>query len=498
MSRRVIALGCSVLAGALVLAGCSDSGEGDAGPAELRVHILAPDSVPSDDPIGPALEDAVNIELELTSASGDDYWTQLSADLAAGAAPDLFEVNRNQLRQYIEQGLVLDLSKYMDNELATYYGNANEESLAAGQFDGQDYAIVQQPTFNYRSYWVRKDWLDSLGLAMPETVEEFQDVLEAFTLQDPDGNGQDDTYGLGGGDSGIMWRPIWAAFGSGGVSSYGESGGSFYVEDGQVVNSLQDPGTVDALEYIQGVVESGYVDPDFLTIDESRAHERALQGTVGVIETDWPKMTKPEFVEQYREVQPDAEWVQLGPLAGPAGEGAYPRDLSSVRMEAVPASLADDPDRLNALFDLINYVSEGEGQRLVSFGIEGEHYTIEDDQVVATDLMAEEGGYFFLYQLAGRNDEEYLAVKFPDQEEEIDFAASQPILQLYDSLVAPPEDFRQADAGRFIQENLIQFVGNGRSLDEYPAFLDELDSQFDFSSFVDSGAEQLSDVATSN
>ena len=452
MYRKHVVLGCAGLAGALFVVGCSSSDGDETGTPELHVQILAPDSVPSDDAIGPALEDALDIELTLTSASGDDYWTQLSADLAAGTGADLFEVNRNQLRQYIDQGLILDLSEYMDDELAPYYSNANEESLAAGQFDGHDYAIVQQPTLNYHSYWIRKDWLDNLDLDMPETVDDFAEVLEAFTLEDPDGNGKADTYGLGGGDSGIMWRPLWAAFGSGGVSSYGETGGSFYEEDGRVVNSLQDPDTVDALRYIQELVQNGYVDPDFLTIDESRAHERALQGTVGVIETDWPKMTKPEFVEQYQEVQPDAEWVQVGPLAGPAGEGAYPRDLSSVRMEAVPASLADDEDQLNALFDLINYVSEGDGQRLVSFGIEDEHYTLENDQVVATDLMAEEGGYFFLYQLAGRSDEEYLGVKFPDQTDEIAFAADQPVLQLYDSLVAPPEDYRAADAGRFIQD----------------------------------------------
>ena len=44
---------------------------------------------------------------------------------------------------------------------------------------------------------VRKDWLDKLGLAAPTTLDELYDVLYAFTYNDPDGNGKNDTYGLG-------------------------------------------------------------------------------------------------------------------------------------------------------------------------------------------------------------------------------------------------------------------------------------------------------------
>src|SRR3546814_8869937 len=43
---------------------------------------------------------------------------------------------------------------------------------------------------------VRKDWLANLGLQMPETTEDLYDVARAFSEGDPDGYGQDDTYGL--------------------------------------------------------------------------------------------------------------------------------------------------------------------------------------------------------------------------------------------------------------------------------------------------------------
>ena len=44
--------------------------------------------------------------------------------------------------------------------------------------------------------FIRQDWLDNLGLKMPTTIEELKEVARAFTEDDPDGNGQNDTYGL--------------------------------------------------------------------------------------------------------------------------------------------------------------------------------------------------------------------------------------------------------------------------------------------------------------
>ncbi|MBO1722884.1 sugar ABC transporter substrate-binding protein, partial [Extibacter sp. GGCC_0201] len=57
------------------------------------------------------------------------------------------------------------------------------------------------------SFLIRQDWLDNLGLYMPTTAEELLDVMRAFTFDDPDGNGKDDTYGFtaaGGGTVGDL------------------------------------------------------------------------------------------------------------------------------------------------------------------------------------------------------------------------------------------------------------------------------------------------------
>ena len=44
--------------------------------------------------------------------------------------------------------------------------------------------------------WIYQPWLDALGLEMPTTTDEFEQVLLAFKEQDPNGNGQADEIPL--------------------------------------------------------------------------------------------------------------------------------------------------------------------------------------------------------------------------------------------------------------------------------------------------------------
>jgi putative aldouronate transport system substrate-binding protein len=243
------------------------------------------------------------------------------------------------------------------------------------------------------------------------------------------------------------------------------------------------------------MIDAGVVDPDYMTIEEVNAQEKAMQGTAGIIYGEWTTMTRADFIEQYKSLNPDAEWVQLGALTGPEGEGAIPRDEVRVDMWAISSALANDEQKVERILDLFNYVSTEEGSLLTSYGIEGEHYTVDDDgTIVGTDLLASEGGYFWVYQFTGRNEQEYLETKFASQSEFVEFAASMPLFPTYNSLVIAPEMYNVADAGAYAQQGIVQFVTGQRPLSEYDNFLDELDSVFDQQDYVDAATEQLEEA----
>ena len=45
--------------------------------------------------------------------------------------------------------------------------------------------------------WINTKWLETLGMEIPTTVEEFKEVLIAFRDEDPNGNGEKDEIPLG-------------------------------------------------------------------------------------------------------------------------------------------------------------------------------------------------------------------------------------------------------------------------------------------------------------
>ena len=121
--------------------------------------------------------------------------------------------------------------------------------------------------------WIRKDWLDNLGLAVPTTLDELEDCLYKFTFDDPDGNGVDDTYGWNG--DGYDYRTFWPW-----IQGSGDGNGRMdflRLEDGSYIYG---PTTDDCKEWLGRVAKlyaDGVIDPSIIT-DTDRDEEMANGG----------------------------------------------------------------------------------------------------------------------------------------------------------------------------------------------------------------------------
>lgn len=447
---------------------------------EIGSNLPSPDK----DIIKQELDKALNIDLSLTVyPSVDDYVNQLNVRMASGNFPDLFMLDRLQLIQYSKQGLLLDLTPYMDQleQVQSYIG---EDSVKKGMVDGKLYAISKSPQIPYNTYWIRKDWLDALKLSPPTTIDELLAVSTAFKEKDPDGNGKPDTYGLTGGKLGAF-APVFGAFGVG-------MPGNFYEKDGAVVNSLYDPATKDALTFINQFVSTGSVDPELLANTALQHQEKAIKGQAGIIYIDWPGIKKDQFVEQIKTVNPNAEWLQLAPPSGPGGQNDGSWDIGATPGRfAIPKALEKDPEKLQRIFDLLNYVSNPDGgSMLVQFGVEGTHYTLEDGKTKMSD-QAGEVGYSWLYQFTGRPEMEYLQAKFAAQSSFIAFSNDQPRIQALNGFTDNPEGYNAADANRYIEEEFAKFIYNKRPISEYDSFIQTLEASMNYRALLDSAIEQL-------
>lgn len=146
----------------------------------------------------------LGIKMETTLLGGDagNYDTKLRLALTGSEElPDVFPVYGTQMiADMIESGRVKDITedieKYMPQRLKEIYDQYPETFFPVTK-DGKTYGIACTPFLTEGQVMImRQDWLDALNLQAPTNMDEFEAVIKAFTEDDPDGNGKQDTYGF--------------------------------------------------------------------------------------------------------------------------------------------------------------------------------------------------------------------------------------------------------------------------------------------------------------
>ncbi|MCK4516293.1 MAG: extracellular solute-binding protein, partial [Spirochaetaceae bacterium] len=177
----------------------------------------------------PLFEDEVErltgIRVQLIKPPGSEYTTKLTTMLASGEQVDIAYAGGGTYVGFMEQGLLEPLT----DRIAASPVLSDPRIIDPAEWervrspDGEIYGVFnkfEQGTLAI----VRGDWLDKLGLSEPQTLDEYYDVLYAFTYDDPDGNGQDDTYGLGIGYTLYDTVGVFGAYGLKRGWVYDESG----------------------------------------------------------------------------------------------------------------------------------------------------------------------------------------------------------------------------------------------------------------------------------
>ena len=119
-----------------------------------------------------------DIDVVMDYSDWDGYWTKLPAQVAGGQTPDVFQMDYAYLAQYVENGVLADLTPYIEDG-SLDMSNVEQSILDSGSIDGKTYAIstgTNAPVMLYR-----KDITDELGLELPmnPTLTEYMDVAKA-------------------------------------------------------------------------------------------------------------------------------------------------------------------------------------------------------------------------------------------------------------------------------------------------------------------------------
>lgn len=434
----------------------------------------------------PALEEALDVDL-LWNAVPTDYQTQLNVRLAGGTPPDIFQVERYNIPSYIKQDLLLDLTPYLD-QMPHVKAEFTEQDLERGYYEGKMYTFARRPYLTYASLHLRMDWLENLGLEAPKTLEDFAAVMHAFTYDDPDGNGKDDTYGWTGlGNELSAFTPFYGAYGT-------AIPGRFLIRDGELIYSTIDPRAKEAILYIKSLVDDGIMDPEIIANAGEIHIQKAFRGEVGGCYQNFWLFEKPQYAAQIAELSPDADWKLVDAPEGPYGDAFSSTydPMQSPGLVAVHKDVELEPEKLEKVLQLFDYLADPEGGgRLTMFGLEGEHYELDaDGNVVALPKM-DELVYSFNYQLAGRDDLPYCLVKFPFMKDSLDFTVNMPTLDVYNSSVTIPETVTYSDIKRYSEEETVKFIYGERPIEEWDAFVETLLTTYNLQAYIDSAEVEL-------
>ena len=133
------------------------------------------------------LKKILNIQNENVYMESEDRYDEFVNILIKDQTlPDVLVISdREMLKELVKNDLVVDLTEAYQNctsqrikEMFESYGSGLLESV---KFDGKLMAIPETVTdHGPRLMWLRKDWIDELGLEEPETLEDAFDIVEAF------------------------------------------------------------------------------------------------------------------------------------------------------------------------------------------------------------------------------------------------------------------------------------------------------------------------------
>lgn len=181
------------------------------------------------------------------------------------------------LNDYINEKTMPNLMKILEkrpNTLATLtmpdgniYTLPTISEMGFTYEDGNQYYIGAIPQFTV----INQDWLKKLNLKMPETIDQYHDVLTAFKTKDPNGNGKADEVPLS-----FIYTPTkggWCAglgtfFAPFGFTDYNQDHRA--VNDGKVIYNATREEYKKAIAYYHNWFKEGLVDVEGFSQDATQ------------------------------------------------------------------------------------------------------------------------------------------------------------------------------------------------------------------------------------
>lgn len=414
--KKLVVWGLAAAMAAALLAGCGKGGKAPANETETagtaggtsqavtadgnesskekaRITMMAIDwngsplSAEGSDEIKQKVSDHTNTIIDentFTWVANDVYTEKMGlALLNKDNMPMIMTVNsavNSTIVQAANAGAFWDLTDYIFD--AGKYPNlaqANKDVSKQLTVNGQLIGIYRSRPIGRYGFGYRQDWADRLGLEAPETMEDLYNMAYAFTYNDPDGDGVDNTYGFNWTKDTIPLEILQAQFGC---------GNQWIEKDGKLVPSHQTDEYMEALNWLKKMYDEGLVYEDWAVREGSTQTDLVKNGQCGMMAKELDDIRRVYDYFETNEIPSVtgdgyAKMALMGAMS--KNEGGEKTILATSGMNGffVITKAASEKDLENCLH-FLDRMNDEEMLLLADWGLEGITYKIDEEGYIVS------------------------------------------------------------------------------------------------------------------
>lgn len=340
--------------------------------------------------LGKALQEqtGVTIKFQHPAAGADQAKEQFNLIIADGNLPDVMEWQWVKMypggpEKAIKDGVIIPLNDVLDMycpNLKKYLAENPDVDKMIKTDDGHYFAfpfIRGEDKLRYTvGGFIRKDWLDELGLEVPTTIDEWHTVLTAFKEKK-------------GAEAPVSFD--WTNFKQSNPFAFayhvGAANSTWFIidDEGKIAFAPAQDGYKDYLMTMNQWYQEGLIDKDIATLNGDQVTAKMTSDKSGV-SVGWAASRMQLFMTSAQKSNPD---YLLVPTPTPTLEkGATPEyGYMENKFPDVGAAITSSCKNVELAARLLDYGYSEAGHNLFNYGVEGVSYEMKDGKAVYTDLV---------------------------------------------------------------------------------------------------------------